>query len=59
MYNDVTQLIAMIYQTVDPDGWEINGRGGFGTIQFNPGTMTLIVKASAEVHYSLVGGTIR
>jgi hypothetical protein len=59
MYNDVTQLIATIYQSVDPDSWEINGHGGFGTITFNPGTMTLIVKASAEVHYSLVGGNVR
>jgi hypothetical protein len=59
MYNEVTQLIALITQTVDPDSWEINGRGGFGTIVFNPGTMTLTVKNSAEVHYSLAGGTLR
>jgi type II secretory pathway component GspD/PulD (secretin) len=59
MYNDVTQLIATIVQTVDPDSWEINGKGGVGTITFNPGTMTLIIKNTAEVHYSLAGGSVR
>jgi hypothetical protein len=59
VYNDVTQMIATIVQTVDPDSWEINGHGGAGTITFNPGTMTLIIKNTAEVHYSLAGGSIR
>jgi hypothetical protein len=52
-YNNVVQLAAMITQSVDPDSWLVNERGGFGTITFNPASMSFVVKQSAEVHLSL------
>jgi len=53
IYDNVVGLLANITQSVDPDGWATNERGGFATIQFHPATMSVIVKASAEVHYSM------
>jgi hypothetical protein len=43
----------MIQRTVDPASWQNNG--GQGTILFNPGTMALIIKQSAEMHLILGG----
>jgi hypothetical protein len=40
-------------QGLDPESWE--GRGGPGTVTFNPATMSIIVKQSSEVHYMLKG----
>ncbi len=44
-------LIVMVTQTVEPDSWEVNGKGGLGTIVFYPPTMSLVVKQTAEMHY--------
>lgn len=55
VFNNVVQLMTNITQSVDPDGWAVNERGGFATITFHPATMSFIVKASAEVHYSMRG----
>ncbi len=52
----VAYLIDMIQRSVDPDSWLANDRGGQGTIAFNPATMSLVVKQSAEVHFMLGGG---
>jgi hypothetical protein len=51
------QAIGMIInqiQSIDPESWE--GRGGPGTISFDPVRMSLVIKQSAEVHYMLNGG---
>ena len=51
------QAIGMIIsqvQGIDPDSWE--GRGGPGTITFDPVRMVLVVKQSAEIHYMINGG---
>lgn len=53
VYNNVVQLMTLITQSVEPDGWEVNQRGGFATITLHPPTMSFVVKASAEVHYSM------
>lgn len=53
----MVQAIGMIInqvQSIDPDSWE--GRGGPGTVIFDPVRMVLVVKQSAEVHYMLNGG---
>jgi hypothetical protein len=50
-YNTLQQLVVLITQTVEPDSWEVNGKGGLGTIVFNPVSFQLIVKQTAEVHY--------
>jgi hypothetical protein len=55
MANTVSNLIQMIVGSVEPDSWAINNAGGKGTIFFDPRTLTLIVKQSAEVHYMLGG----
>jgi hypothetical protein len=53
VYSNVVQLMTMITQSVEPDGWQVNERGGFATITFHPPTMSFVVKGSAEVHYSM------
>jgi hypothetical protein len=40
-------------QGIEPDSWE--GRGGSGRITFDPVSMSLVVKQSAEIHYMLNG----
>ncbi len=40
-------------QSIDPESWE--GRGGPGTVSFDPTTMSIVVKQNAEVHYMLNG----
>jgi hypothetical protein len=55
MMQTVAQLVQMITGTIEPDSWAVNNEGGRGTIMFDPRTLTLIVKQSAEVHYMLGG----
>ncbi len=50
-YQTIQQLVLMITQTVEPDSWEVNGKGGLGTIAFDPVRFSLIVKQTAEMHY--------
>jgi hypothetical protein len=44
-------IILNQIQSIDPDSWE--GRGGPGTVAFDPVRMAIIVKQSAEVHHML------
>jgi hypothetical protein len=46
-------IILNQIQSIDPESWE--GRGGPGTVTFDPVRMAIIVKQSAEVHYMLNG----
>ena len=50
-YQTLQMLVVLITQTVEPDSWEVNGKGGLGTIQFDPIRFSLIVKQTAEMHY--------
>jgi len=50
-YQTLQQLVVMITQTVEPESWEVNGKGGLGTITFDPVRFMLVVKQNAEVHY--------
>jgi hypothetical protein len=52
---NVTQLIQLIVGTIEPDSWQVNNPEAKGTIFFNPRTLTLVVKQSAEIHYMLGG----
>jgi hypothetical protein len=48
------QAIGMILseiQNIEPESWE--GKGGPGTVTFDPVRMAIVVKQSAEVHYML------
>jgi hypothetical protein len=45
----INDIIGVIVGTIEPDSWWI--KGGNGTIAFNPGTMSFVVKQTAEVHF--------
>ncbi len=49
----VNGLVDMIVNTVEPASWQVNG--GTGTIRFNPATMSLVIRQSAEFHYQMGG----
>jgi len=53
MMETIGNIINMV-QGIDPESWE--GRGGAGTISFDPVRMSLVIKQSAEVHYMINGG---
>jgi hypothetical protein len=50
MIQAIGTIISSV-QGIDPDSW--SGRGGPGTITFDPVRMVLIIKQSAEMHYML------
>jgi hypothetical protein len=54
----VGYLMDTIVRTIDPDSWQVNDRGGLGTIVYDPFRDSLIIKQSAEFHYAL-GGSLR
>jgi hypothetical protein len=49
----VNQLAVLITQTVEPDSWAVNGKDGLGTIAFDPITMSLVIRQTAEMHFVL------
>jgi hypothetical protein len=53
--DNAKQIIDTIQLQVEPESWSANN--GPGKIVFEPTRMVLIVKASAEVHFMLGGGT--
>jgi hypothetical protein len=53
------ELVELITQTVEPDSWELNGKGGVGTIRSDPIRFSLIVKQSVEIHYLLGLSAVR
>jgi hypothetical protein len=54
---NVNAIIDLIQTSVDPESWKKNG--GNGTIVFHPGTMSLVIRNSAEVHSMLGSGLLR
>jgi len=51
---NASQIMDVIQSSIDPQSWKVNG--GNGTIVFDPRTLSLVVKQSAEVHLMLGGG---
>jgi hypothetical protein len=51
----IAQIVDMIVTSIEPNSWESRGAQGGGTITFDPITMSLIVKQTAEVHFMLGG----
>jgi hypothetical protein len=47
MIQNINNLMALITTTIDPQSWAPNGPA---TIAFEPATMSLIIRQSAEVH---------
>jgi len=56
MIENLNNIMNLITQTVETDSWRVNNPDAVGTIVFDPRTMSLIVKQTAEVHYMLGGG---
>jgi hypothetical protein len=50
MMQNAQQIINLIQLTVDPAYWQPNGPG---SIVFYPGTKSLLIRASSEMHYQL------
>jgi len=55
MIQRVNELINTITQTVEPKSWQVNNPDAVGTITFYAPTMTLVIKQTAEMHFSLNG----
>jgi hypothetical protein len=55
MIQTVNQIIDLIVNNVDRQSWKVNNPDAPGTIVFNPITMSLVVKQTAEVHFMLAG----
>jgi hypothetical protein len=53
MIINAQNVINMIQNTIEPSMWNVNG--GPGSITFSPQGMALVVRASAEMHYSIAG----
>jgi hypothetical protein len=49
-------IVNSITTQIDPQSWRNNNPDAPGTITFDPITMTLIIKQTAEVHLALGGG---
>lgn len=56
MIANARQIINVIVSTIEPAMWAVNG--GPATISFYPAGRALIVRAPAEMHYSLGSGLI-
>ena len=50
MMQNAQQLINLIQATIEPNYWQPNGPG---TIAFFAPTKSLLIRASAEMHYQL------
>jgi hypothetical protein len=50
----IAVIVDSIVNGIDPPSWQVNG--GMGTIAFEPITMSLIVRQTAEVHFMMGGG---
>jgi len=48
---NINRVMAMITQTFDPQSWQVNNPEAAGTITFDPISMSLIIKQTAEFHY--------
>jgi hypothetical protein len=53
--DNAKQIIDTIQTSIEPESWSINN--GSSKIFFDPVRMALVVKATAEVHYMLGGGS--
>jgi hypothetical protein len=53
MAQAVNTIIDQIVNQVEPQSWKVNNPDAPGSIAFDPVTMTIIVRQTAEVHYML------
>lgn len=50
-------IVNMVQQSVDPSMWNVNG--GPGSVTYHEPTQSLIIRASAEMHYMLSGNLLK
>jgi hypothetical protein len=55
MLQRANQIVELITKSIEPASWRVNNPDAVGSIVFDPGTLTLIVKQTAEVHFMLNG----
>jgi hypothetical protein len=51
----INMLIENITKTVDPKSWQVNNPEAVGSIAFDPVSMSIVVKQTAEIHFALGG----
>jgi hypothetical protein len=56
MLQNIAVIVNSITSQIDPQSWRNNNPDAPGSITFDPVTMTLIIKQTAEVHMALGGG---
>jgi hypothetical protein len=56
MLQNIAIVVNSITTQIDPQSWNKNNPDAPGAITFDPITMTLIIKQTAEVHMALGGG---
>jgi len=56
MFQQAQLLMATIVNTIEPQSWAGSSERGFGTLSYDPVTMSIIVRHTAEMHYQLGGG---
>ncbi len=56
MLQNIAIIVNSITHQIDPQSWHNNNPDAPGAITFDPITMTLIIKQTAEVHMALGGG---
>jgi hypothetical protein len=56
MLQNIAMIVNSITTQIDPQSWRNNNPDAVGSITFDPITMTLIIKQTAEVHMALGGG---
>lgn len=56
MLQNAQAIINMIQSSVEPSQWNING--GPGSITFHEPSMSLVIRASAEMHFQMAGAGI-
>jgi hypothetical protein len=52
---NIARIIETIQSSVEPASWQANG--GLGTISFNPATLSLVIRQSAEIH-GMIGSSL-
>jgi hypothetical protein len=54
MAERVNMLVSQIYN-IDPESWQVKNPDAAGVITFNPATMSLMVRQTAEMHFRMAG----
>jgi hypothetical protein len=53
MAQTILLIMTNIVQTIEPNSWQVNNPEAGGTITFDPITMSIVIKQSAEMHLML------